>query len=85
MIFDLSVEIIESHPNNPPSFLLSPLLNLVSYTCALRCLEITASFACSVVILRNEKIFWEFSEEIQEGDRTFVLCSEGRDKRGVLV
>jgi hypothetical protein len=37
MVFDISFEIVESHPHNPPSFLLAPLVNLLSYTCALRC------------------------------------------------
>lgn len=61
MVFDINVEIIESHPFNPPSFLLAPLINLLSYTCALRCLQTISSFACSAVILRGEKILWELS------------------------
>ena len=51
MLFDISFEIIENHSNNPASFLLAPLINLLSYTCSLRCLEITANFACSALIL----------------------------------
>ena len=61
MLFDISFEIIENNGNNTASFLLAPLINLLSYTCTLRCLEITTSFACSALILSDERIIWDYA------------------------
>jgi hypothetical protein len=53
MIFDINIEIIQFNPFNPSVFLLSPLLNLLSYTCMLKCLEISSAFSCSAAFLRD--------------------------------
>jgi hypothetical protein len=86
MIFDVSFEIIESHPYNPASFILAPLVNLLSYTCSLKSLEIIANFACCAVLLRKDAFLWEYTDEsVDENERSLILCNEGRDKKALLV
>ena len=60
MTFDISFEVIQNNSNNPSSFLLAPLANLLSYTSTLRCLQMTSSFACCALILRDQELFWNY-------------------------
>lgn len=51
MVFDINIEIIQSNPFNPLLYILSPLINLLSYTAMLKCLEIKSVFSCSAASL----------------------------------
>jgi hypothetical protein len=87
MTFDLSLEIVQFNPHNPPLFLLAPLLTLLSYSAMLKGLEITSAFTCSAAFLRSDKLAWEYSaEQPREGsDHVLVLCSDQRDQRSILT
>ena len=50
MVFDVNVEIAQFNPHNPSVFLLAPVLNLISYTAMLKCLEISSAFSCSAAL-----------------------------------
>jgi hypothetical protein len=60
MIFDITIEIIQFNAHNPSVFILSPILNLLSYTSMLKCLEVSSAFSCSAASLRNDKLIWEY-------------------------
>lgn len=60
MIFDINIEIIQINSWNPSYFVLGPIINLVSYSCMIKSLEIESVFSCSVGILRNGKLRWEY-------------------------
>lgn len=55
MAFEVTLEVVQLNPHNPPSFLLAPLLTLLSYTALLKCLEVTSAFTCSAAALRNDQ------------------------------
>lgn len=86
MVFDFNFEVIDSNEYNPRPFLLSPLLNLLNYTCVLKCLEITSIFTCSAAILRDEKLLWHCAadDRANQTDKYLILCSDQRDKRTVM-
>lgn len=87
MVFDINVEIIQFNPHNPSVFLLAPVLNLISYTAMLKCLEISSAFSCSAAFLRDDKLIWEYSQELQpqKGDNVLVLSNDQRDQRSLLT
>jgi len=67
MVFDVNFEIIQSDTKSPKKFIVAPLVNLLSYTCMVKCLEIHSAFACSAGIFRKDKVFWD-SSSTQEKD-----------------
>ena len=83
MVFDINIEIIETNELNPTSFILSPIINLVSYICMIKSLELESAFSCSAGVLRNGKICWEYEseEEKKEDDKVMIVCSDHRDKK----
>lgn len=87
MVFDINVEIIQFNPHNPSVFMLAPIINLISYTAMLKCLEVSSAFSCSAAFLREDKLIWEYSEQLQpqKGDHLLVLSNDQRDQRSLLT
>lgn len=88
MAFDFGFEIVQADPHNPPTFLLAPLVNLMAYTCILKCLEIKSTFSCSAALYRENKLQWEGQEgqgEPKEQDMSLVMASDQRDRRPILL
>ena len=56
MTFDVTFEVIQSLPH--AFSLLPPLLNLLSYTCGVKCLEVRSLWAGNAAFLEGDRITW---------------------------